>query len=126
MAAGTVQRTANDFKAALNTAARRDKAQLPATIRDIIKDGSLLLVRFAPELLRARRKVLPDGDVRAIVSAAWEFDAERGWEGDLGRLVVTLAATGARLSNQIARMMVADVQAPQMRLVIPVSRKGRV
>ena len=67
---------------------------------------------------------MPDGDVRAIVSAAWEFDAERGWEGDLGRLVVTLAATGARFS-QIARMMVADVQAPQMRLVIPVSRKGR-
>ena len=121
MAAGTVQRTANDFKAALNAAARRDKAQLPATIRDIIKDG-LATRHFAPAVAREAQS-LPDGDVRAIVSAAWEFDAERGWEGDLGRLVVTLAATGARFS-QIARMMVADVQAPQMRLMIPVSRKG--
>ena len=39
-------------------------------------------------------------------------------------LVVVLAATGARFS-QIARLTVADVQATQKRLMVPVSRKGR-
>ena len=33
-------------------------------------------------------QVLPDADVRAIISAAWEVDAAGGWEGDLGRIVL--------------------------------------
>jgi integrase len=122
MAAGSAQRTVNDFKAALNAAARRAKAALPPEIRDTIKDG-LATVHAAPAAAR-EAQVLPDADVRAVISAAWEVDAEGEWEGDLGRLVLVLAATGARFS-QIARMMVADVQAAQMRLMIPVSRKGR-
>jgi integrase len=122
MAAGSVQRTVNDFKAALNAAAKRAKAQLPATMRDTIKDG-LATVSAAPAVAR-EAQVLPDADVRAIISAAWEVDAEGEWEGDLGRLVLVLAATGARFS-QIVRMTVADVQATQHRLMIPVSRKGR-
>ena len=68
--------------------------------------------------------MLPDADVRALISAAWEVDAARAWDGDLARIVLVLAATGARFS-QIARMTVADVQAAQKRLMIPVSRKGR-
>lgn len=122
MAAGSAQRTVNDFKAALNAAARRAKAQLPPTMRDTIKDG--LATVYAAAAVAREAQVLPDADVRAIISAAWEVDAEGGWEGDLGRMVLMLAATGARFS-QIARMTVADVQVKQKRLMIPVSRKGR-
>ena len=122
MAPGSVQRTVNDFKAALNAIARSAKAQLPPTMRDTIKDG-LATVHAAPAAAR-EAQVLPDPDVRAIISAAWEVDAGGKWEGDLARVVLVLAATGARFS-QIARMTVADVQAAQKRLMIPVSRKGR-
>jgi len=122
MAAGSAQRTVNDFKAALNAIARRAKAQLPPTIRDTIKDG-LATVHSAPAVAR-EAQILPDSDVRAIISAAWKVDAEGKWDGHLARLVLVLAATGARFS-QIARMTVADVQVAQKRLMIPVSRKGR-
>jgi len=122
MAAGSAQRTVNDFKAALNAIARRAKAQLPPTMRDTIKDG-LASVHAAPATAR-EAQVLPDADVRALISAAWEVDGAGGWEGDLARIVLVLAATGARFS-QIIRMTVADVQAAQKRLMIPVSRKGR-
>jgi integrase len=91
-------------------------------MRDTIKDG-LATVNAAPAVAR-EAQVLPDADVRAIISAAWEVDAGDEWEGDLGRLVLVLAATGARF-GQIVRMTVADVQATQHRLMIPVSRKGR-
>ena len=53
-----------------------------------------------------------------------EVDAEDEWNGDLARLVITLAATGGRFS-QVTRMRVGDVQARERRLMIPVSRKGR-
>lgn len=122
MASGSAQRTVNDFKAALNAVARRAKAQLPATLRDTIKDG-LATVHAAPAVAR-EAQVLPDANVRAIIEAAWEVDAEDEWEGDLARIVLVLAATGAQFS-QIARMTVTDVQAPQKRLMVPVSRKGR-
>jgi integrase len=122
MAGGSVQRTVNDFKAALNKAAKRAKDKLPPTIRDTIKDG--LASTGATSTVARSEQVLPDADIRAIISAAWEIDAEGEWEGDLGRLVVVLAATGARFS-QPARMTVADVQGAQKRLMVPVSRKGK-
>jgi integrase len=122
MAASSVQRTCNDFKSALNAAVKRYKTQLPATIRDTIKDG-LASVHAAPATAR-EAQVLPDADVRALISATWEVDGAGGWEGDLGRIVLVLAATGARFS-QVNRMTVADVQAKQKRLMVPVSRKGR-
>jgi integrase len=122
MAPGSAQRTVNDFKAALNAIARRAKAQLPPTMRDIIKDG-LATVHAASAAARVAQ-VLPDADVRAIISAAWEVGAAGGWEGGLARIVLVLAATGVRFS-QVTRMTVADVQAAQKRLMIPVSRKGR-
>ncbi len=120
MASGSVQRTVNDFKAALNAVARRAKAQLPPTIRDTIKDG-LATVRASPAAAR-EAQVLPDADIRALIAAAWIVDAEGEWGGDLARLVLVLAATGARFS-QVTRMTVADVQ--PTRLMVPVSRKGR-
>jgi integrase len=122
MAPGSAQRTVNDFKAALNAAARGAKARLPATIRDTIKDGLATSIAI-PSVAREAR-VLPDADVRALISATWAVDAEGGWGGDLARIVLVLAATGARFS-QVIRMTVGDVQAAQKRLMIPVSRKGR-
>jgi integrase len=121
MAPGTAQRTSNDLKAALNAAAKRAKAQLPSTIRDTIADG---LAKTRAEPAKAREmQILPDADIRRLISAAWDVDASGGWEGDLGRIVLVLAATGARFS-QVARMTVGDVQAAQRRLMVPVSRKG--
>jgi len=122
MAPSSVQRTVNDLKAALNCAARSDKAKLPPAMRETIMDG-LASMHAAPATAR-EAQVLPDESIRAIVSAAWEIDADGGWEGALGRLVVILAATGARFS-QVIRMTVADVQKLKKRLMIPVSRKGR-
>ena len=122
MEASSAQRVVNDFKAALNAAARRYKGQLPPTIRDTIKDGLATVNASAPVAREAQ--VLPDFDVRALISATREVDAESEWGGDLARIVLVLAATGARFS-QIIRMTVADVQAAQKRLMVPVSRKGR-
>ena len=67
---------------------------------------------------------LPDADVRKLLDAAGEIDEEGGWDGDLHRLVVTLAATGARFS-QVIRIRVGDLQAERGRLMVPVSRKGK-
>ena len=62
--------------------------------------------------------------MRAIISAAFQVDKDGDWGGDLGRMVLVLAATGARFS-QVMRMTVADVQTAKKRLMIPVSHKGR-
>jgi integrase len=122
MKAGSVQRVVNDFRAALNLAARRYRDQLPPTFRDTIRDGLWAENAVAPVAREAQ--VLPDADVRRIISAAREVDREGGWDGDLVRLVLVLAATGARFS-QIIRMTVGDVQPAQGRLMVPTSMKGR-
>jgi integrase len=116
------QRTVADLKAALNEAATRYRDKLPPTLRNTIKDG-LASTRPAPAVAR-EAQTLPDADVRRLVAAAWDVDEAGGWEGDLGRLVLALAATGARFS-QLVRMTVADVQPRERRLMIPTSRKGR-
>ncbi len=115
-------RTIHDFRAAVYEGAKRHAAQLPPNIRDVIRDG-LASVRDAPSGAR-EAQVLPDADVRRLIAAAWEVDTEGGWDGDLGRIVLTLAATGSRFS-QIIRMTVADFQGAQKRLMVPTSRKGR-
>jgi integrase len=114
------QRVVNDFKAALNAAAANHKAQLPPTMRDTIRDG--LASVGAVGAVAREAQILPDADVRAIISAAWEVDGAGDWGGDLARLVLVLAATGARFS-QLIRMTIADVQLN--RLMVPTSRKGR-
>ena len=68
-------------------------------------------------------QILTDAQV-AKLRAAHEIDAKEGWEGDLFRLVVMLAATGARFS-QVVRMAVGDVQRARSRVMVPPSRKGR-
>jgi integrase len=119
---GAVRRTANDLKAALNRAARRHRESLPASISNTIKDG--LAVSTPVAAVAREAQVLPDGDVRRIISAAWDIDEDGKWQGDLARLVLVLAATGARFS-QISRVTVGDLQPEQKRLMVPVSRKGR-
>ena len=114
----STQRIVNDFKAALNAAFVANRRVMPNDLPAVIKYG---LKVEAPEVLIANARenqILPDDLVRRVVAAAIALDE------DLGRLVVLLAATGARFS-QIARMTVGDVQADQMRLMIPQSFKGR-
>jgi integrase len=121
MTAGAVRRTSNDFRAALNVAAKQHRALLPPTIREVIKDGLAATKASSPVAREAQ--VISDADVRALIAAAWDVDAEGGWEGDLARLMIVLAAVGARFS-QVARMKVGDAQIAQRRLMVPVSRKG--
>ena len=74
--------------------------------------------------LPATTRSCSDAQVSRLIRAARETDTEQEWNGDLYRLVIVLAATGARFS-QIARMKVSDVQRAQGRLMVPVSRKGK-
>ncbi|MFS8040857.1 tyrosine-type recombinase/integrase [Xanthobacter sp. AM33] len=123
LAIATVRRISNDFRAALNAAAEEHHNRLPAAFPLEVKAGLASTEQgYSPVAREAQ--VLPDADVRRIVAAAWEVDGAGGWEGDLGRLVLVLAATGARFS-QVARMTVADVQSAQLRLMVPTSRKGK-
>ena len=114
----SIQRVVNDLKAALNLAFEYHRKVLPTDLPVTIKYG---LKVDAPEVLLtvARdNQILTDDQVRRVVAAAIAIDE------DFGRLVVLLAATGARFS-QIARMTVGDVQAEQSRLMVPQSFKGR-
>jgi integrase len=113
----TVQRLVNDLKAALNLAARTNRARLPVEIIGTIKAGLRVEEATTAE---ARKQVLFDADVRRIIDAAWQVDRE----GDTARLVLVLAATGARFS-QVARLTVADIQKDEGRIMVPTSRKGR-
>jgi hypothetical protein len=67
---------------------------------------------------------LTDEQVGAILRAAWEIDQEQEFDGDLYRIVVCLAATGARYA-QVRRMRAGDVQVSERRLMVPGSYKGR-
>ena len=69
-------------------------------------------------------QIRTDEEVGAILQAACEVDQELGFYGDLYRIVVCLAATGARYA-QVRRMRVGDVQVSARRLMVPGSYKGR-
>lgn len=113
LASATLARLLNDLRAALTAAAR--KARLPADILTTIREG--LRAPEAPDRARPAQ-VLSDADVRRVVEAAQAHDA------DFGALVLTLAATGARL-DQVARITVADLQPEARRVMVPVSMKGK-
>jgi integrase len=120
LATSTVRRTSNDLKAALNRAARLHRDRLPAHVTVVIRNGLAVSEPTSPVAREAQ--VLSDDEVRAVIRAAHEIDGEGDWEGDLVRLIIILAATGARFS-QVARMSVGDVV--DGRLLVPTSRKGR-
>lgn len=114
----SMQRIINDLKAALNAAFIGHRRVLPPDLPVTIKYG---LTLSATEMLISNARenqILSDDQVRCVVASAIAIDE------DFGRLVVLLAATGARFS-QLARMTVCDVQAEQMRLMVPQSFKGR-
>jgi integrase len=121
LAPASVKRITSDFRAALNCAAKSHRTRLPADLPIIIRHGLASSVSVAAVARDAQ--ILPDADVRRLIDAAWAVDTSDGWDGDLARLIIVLAATGARFS-QIARMKVGDVQG-RGRLMVPVSRKGR-
>jgi len=114
-------RTMSDFKAALNLAHRKFRKRLPADFADVIRCGL-----YRDETLRSmptksrENQILSDDTVRDIIEAAADFDED----GDVGRMVIVLAATGARFS-QVRRLTVGDVQPENLRLFVPKSRKGR-
>ena len=78
---------------------------------------------------RGRNKFLRDRLKRSrgltLLRAAREIDGEQGFEGDLYRIVVCLAATGARFA-QARRMRVSDAQRKEQSLMVPGSYKGVV
>ncbi|MBZ9654684.1 tyrosine-type recombinase/integrase [Phyllobacterium lublinensis] len=118
----TLKRIIGNFKAALNAAAKTHRATLPPEINTIIKHGLALSDTAAP--IARHGQALSQDVIQKIVNASLIVDSEDGWEGDLHRIIVVLAATGGRFS-QIARLKVSDIQTEKKRAMVPVSRKGR-
>lgn len=113
LAPATLARNLNDLRAALTAAAR--KVRLPAALLPTILEG--LKAPSAPQRPR-EKQTLPDADVRRVIEAAFTV------ADDFGALVLVLAATGCRM-DQAARLTVADLQANNRRIMIPVSGKGQ-
>jgi len=117
------QRVVNDFKAALNQAFLTYRKVLPADFHNTVKFG-LRAPGDATEEHSGTgvrdNQIRTDEEVRLIVKTGFAIDDT----GDLGRLVILLAATGARFS-QIRRMLVRDVQPAHRRVLVPSSRKGK-
>jgi integrase len=112
--ASTLNRLLNDVRAALNGAAERHRRELPGSLPIEIKIGT----RAVPAATNARRQILTDKEVAAVIAAAFDVDE------DFGRLVLVAAASGARHS-QIRRITVGDVQPANGRIMIPAAGKGR-
>ncbi|WP_204336637.1 hypothetical protein, partial [Proteus mirabilis] len=53
-------------------------------------------------------QILTDAQIGTLLRAAREVDTELEFDGDLFRIIVVLAATGARYA-QVRRMRVGDV-----------------
>lgn len=123
LAATTRRRLVNDLKAALNDAVRRNWRQLPPELPQAIRFG-LKLSEFEAGTATRDNQILSDTQVRGLIIAAQSVDLRDGWDGDLYRLVLLLAATGARYS-QLTRLRVVDVQPERRRIMVPGSRKGR-
>jgi integrase len=118
----SASRIAATFRACLNAAVRRHRAFLPAGFADIIRYG---LAAPAGIVVRAREaQVLGEVEIRQILVSTAVVDEGAGWNGDLHRLILVLAATGARFS-QIVRLRVCDAQLHERRLLVPSSLKGR-
>jgi integrase len=122
---GTTQRRlVNDLRAALNDGYMAQRRHLPSTVPEVIKYGlrTAGLTDYDDEIAR-ENQILTDAQIRDVIGAARMVDDKQEWDGDLYRMIILLAATGARFS-QIARMRVADVQEDALRLMVPVSQKG--
>lgn len=119
-------RLINYLKAALNEAFASNRSRLPASLDATIRFGLRTLPandEASTEVAR-EKQVLPDVSISRVIRAARDVDVEGGWDGDLLRMVVTLAATGARFS-QVRKLRVRDVQPEKLRLMMPDSEKGK-
>jgi integrase len=115
----TRRRILNDFKAGLNTMLRKERRRLPTDLETIIKMGLAAEdIGIVHNEVARENQILDDAIVRQIVAKGFEADS------DIGRMLLCLAATGARFS-QIRRMKVRDAQLSLKRLLVPHSRKGR-
>lgn len=112
--AGTT-RLINDLKAAMNAAWRTHRRSLPPHWKDDLLEGLRPPDGSRPAPAPQVRNYLPDADVRRLVAAAFDTDA------DFGNILMVLAATGARFS-QVSRLTVADVL--DGCIWMPSSRKG--
>lgn len=120
MSPTTRQRLFTDLKAALNSAYRDHRRQLPADFPEVVRH-SLRVEEAAHAVVGAREnQILSDDCVRKIIATATAIDED----DDFARLVLVLAATGARFS-QVRRMTVGDVQCDRSRLHVPASHKGK-
>jgi hypothetical protein len=91
------RRLINDLKAALNAAYLDNRTSLSNDFPAIIQLGLKAIFAGDPDEQVARvNQVLDDEQVRSLVRMAAEIDAD----GDLGRLVLALAATGAPFSRK--------------------------
>lgn len=117
----TKRRLINDFKAALNKAYIGNRAALPADFDKTVKFGLALDGAVSENTIHEVREnqILKDEQIRQIIVAAQGLDED----GDFARLVIVLAATGARFS-QARRLLVSDVQAQHSRLLVPSSWKS--
>jgi integrase len=114
-------RTVSDFKAALNLAHSRLRKRLPTDFAETVRWGLKSDKTLQAGRSKAREnQILSDDTVRDIVEAAADFDDD----GDVGRMILLLAATGARFS-QVRRISVGDVQPERLRIFVPNSRKGQ-
>ena len=121
----TRSRLINDLKAALNRFYELNRGNLKAAIPESIKHG-LRLEREddVADTVARENQILSDAQVARLLQAARETDQEQGWDGDPFRMIVVLAATGARFL-QASRVVVGDLQAEAGRVLVPPSRKGR-
>ncbi len=123
----TRRRIVSDLRAALNAAYIEHRGKLPITLSATIGFG--LRTTKAPEddgatAAARENQILSDKVIGRLIVAARSVDHARGYDGDLFRLFVVMAATGARFS-QVVRMRVRDLQADRSRLMVPPSRKGK-
>ena len=126
MKATTRKRLVNDLKAALNAAATTHRQKLPETLPTTIKHGLAAPASSNDDNdpVARENQVLSDAAIGRVIAAARKVDDAKGWDGDFYRMIIVLAATGARFS-QAARLRVGDVQKDKSRILVPTSRKGR-
>jgi len=127
------KRLAGDFKAALRQAGERYAKFLPSTWKNEL---STALTVKNEEPNSRDIQVLDDDQIKAALRAAKEIDDEGNWDGDIHRLIVALAATGARFS-QVVRIerkgtskqrrtnRRSGVEVTDCVVMVPVSRKGK-
>lgn len=114
------------LKAAINFAYRTNRATLPAELPGVLT-AALVISRTADgegDGVARDNQILDAETIGQVITAAQMVDDAGDWGGDLYRMIVVLAATGARFS-QVVRLTVRDVQIERSRIMVPPSYKGQ-